>query len=200
MAASATSSYGIIQSTFPFGVERRSLAGIGARDAVILKRLAHRKREIADDPRNLERREVWYRHNALAPARPLVLAEIQGCLPELAAAGHLVLQCESPLARSLELTLRSELYQFEVLQDDHVVEPWTNVNWIVTTTGHVEASETHVHVPTRTARWERGTGTLLSRTLRGISRSSIAGATRWTVRAPTASATRSRRSLVTSCP
>jgi len=147
MSKNATSSYGIIPTTFPFAESPRELSRFPAADIEILRRLAERKIEIASDPLNLERKKRWYRHNALESSAPLLLAEIQGCIPELLKAGHLVLECVNPLAKSLELTLRTEIYQFETLRDDHVVEPWINVSWIVNTTGHVDESQRHIHIP-----------------------------------------------------
>ena len=146
MAKVATSSYGVIPSTYPYPEEPGTLARLPPADVEVLRKLAHRSREIAGSAVNVERRELWYRHNALDLARPMVLAEIQGCLPELIQAGHFALTCTNPLARAVESALRKEQYEHEVLRDDHVVEPFLNLNWIVRTTGHVDASEVHVHV------------------------------------------------------
>ena len=34
-----------------------------------------------------------------------------------------------------------------MLRDDHVVEPYLNINWIVYTTNHVDESELHIYIP-----------------------------------------------------
>ena len=48
-----------------------------------LRVLAERKAEIAQDPTNVERRELWYRHNSREITRPLVLAEVCGVMEEV---------------------------------------------------------------------------------------------------------------------
>jgi len=45
--------------------------------------------------------------------------------------------------------LRAELYEHEVVKDDHVLEPWIDVGWRVQATPYVDPSETAVHVPKR---------------------------------------------------
>ena len=146
MAGKATESYGILRNTFPFDRRPEELVPLPPEDIGVLRGLAERKMRITDLELNRERRELWYRHNGLEKTRPMVLAEIQGCYAELYRAGHIELRCRNPLAKSIELALRKEQYEFSVLEDDHVIEPWVNFNWIVRTTNHVEDSETHVYV------------------------------------------------------
>ena len=111
----------------------------------ILRKLAEKKADIARSPANLERRELWYRHNALESTRPMVLAWTGGVLHEIFT--DTTLQCENEWARKLEQKLRVEVYNHEVLRDDHVVEPWIDVKWHVTTTPYVDESEVHIHIP-----------------------------------------------------
>ena len=47
-------------------------------------------------------------------------------------------------AVALERTLRIELYEHEVLGDDHVLEPWVNLGWVVSVSGWVEEPELRV--------------------------------------------------------
>jgi hypothetical protein len=116
-------------------------------DVRVLRDLAQRKMRAADSPVNAERRDLWLRHNALESSRPMILAEIQGVMDESLPDSQL--QCRDEWARGIERGLRAELYEHEVLQDDHVVEPWISCNWRVQATPYVDASETHVHVPRR---------------------------------------------------
>ena len=104
---------------------------IPPREREILRRLAARKAEIAADPANLERREAWYRHDAGMGGRPMVLAEIGGLRDRVLPVPDSLLECESDWARRVERTLRVEAYEFETLRDDHVVEPFVDVNWKV---------------------------------------------------------------------
>jgi len=98
-------------------------------DIDILRRLAERQVEIADTPVNLERKELWYRHDSGTTGRPMILAEVFGVRDEVSPLPSL--DCESPWAQVIEGRLRFEIYQFEVLKDDHVVEPYFNINWRV---------------------------------------------------------------------
>ena len=142
-----TSTTGINLTTYPYSEEPERIIDVSSADREVLRRLAARKMKIAADSTNLERKELWYKHNGLAESRPMVLAEIQGCMDELFNAGHMKVECRSAWARSIEIFMKKEIYEFEVLQDDHVVEPFLNVNWIVNTTNHVDESEMHVYMP-----------------------------------------------------
>ena len=106
------------------------------RDVDVLRRLAARKLEIAEDPQNLERRELWYRHDSGGSARPMVLAEIGGVCDAVRPVPDEGLECGNDWARRIERGLRVEIYQFEELRDDHVVEPYACTNWQVQVSGY----------------------------------------------------------------
>lgn len=100
-------------------------------DIDILQRLAERKAEIAQDPVNLERKKLWYQHDRGTSERPLVLAEVGGVRDRILPLPDSILECEDSWARRIESELRFEIYQFDVLKDDHVIEPYINTNWEV---------------------------------------------------------------------
>ncbi|MHC4885714.1 MAG: hypothetical protein ACYTGH_11590 [Planctomycetota bacterium] len=108
-----------------------SIATISASDRETLRALAERKAEIAEDPVNLERRQAWLDLDGGKASRPMILAEIGGLSDETHPCGRDRLVCEGDAARSLEHRLRAEIYQFEELKDDHVVEPTLTHNWQV---------------------------------------------------------------------
>jgi hypothetical protein len=116
-------------------------------DIDVLRSLAERKAAAAASAVNNERRELWYAHNALGRVRPMVLAEIMGVMDETVP--DTALHCTDEWARVWERALRAELYEHEVVRDDHVIEPWLDVGWRVAATPYVDAAETSVHVPTR---------------------------------------------------
>ena len=101
------------------------------RDIDTLRRLAARKVEIAHDPVNLERKGAWYRLDSGHADRPMVLTEIGGVRDEVQPVADALLECEDKWARGHERRLRREIYQFDVLRDDHVIEPHINVGWRV---------------------------------------------------------------------
>ena len=110
--------------------------GISKADALILRGLGQRLREIADDPVNQERRRLWYKHDALQGERPMVLAELDGVLDEVFPEDAMGLECTNRWARGIEHNLRFRIFRFERLADDWVVEPWINVPWDVTTSSY----------------------------------------------------------------
>jgi hypothetical protein len=120
---------------------------IPQRDVDVLRSLAGRLAAAADSAVNRERRGLWLRHNGLQRTRPLVLAEISGVMDETVPDSSL--RCSTEWARTWERSLRAELYEHEVVGDDHVVEPWINVAWKVGITPFVDADLTAVHVPRR---------------------------------------------------
>ena len=104
---------------------------IDRHDTDVLRRLAERKAEIAQDPVNTERREAWYRLDAGDAPRPMVLAEVAGIRDAVHPLPASERECTGDWALGIEAGLRQEIYQFEVLKDDHVVEPWINTGWQV---------------------------------------------------------------------
>ena len=101
----------------------------GPSDRELLRALARRVRDISADPVMAERRQLWLRHASLDGERPMILAETQGVLDEVVPQS--VLECEEDWARDLERRLRALIFQYEVVRDDYVVEPWINCNWVV---------------------------------------------------------------------
>lgn len=113
-------------------------------DLDLLRRLATRKAQIAEDPVNVERRDMWLRHDAGSGGRPMVLAEIGGVRDHARAVVDADLHCEHPWSRELERALRTQIYQFDILQDDHVIEPRQCVSWQVQTSDYgVEVVQHH---------------------------------------------------------
>lgn len=98
-------------------------------DIQVLRSLIARKKELAQDPLQSERKELWSRHAALKSQRPMILAETQGVLDELIPLD--TLRCREPWAREMERALRDCIFRLEQVQDDWVVEPYTDYAWEV---------------------------------------------------------------------
>lgn len=101
-----------------------------AQERAILRDLAGKVREIAELPEMAVRKRRWFDLNALRPERPLVLCIPEGAWVELLPES--VLECEDPLLRRWEWTLRSKIYWWEHLRDDNVIGPWFNIPWELT--------------------------------------------------------------------
>jgi len=87
-----------------------------------LHELARAVREVAAHPKQEEKRELWYRHNALEKTRPLVLVFLEDSWEEvLPTEGNV--KVRDPFWRQWEWYLRHLLYRDANLDDDFVVEP-----------------------------------------------------------------------------
>lgn len=94
---------------------------IPARDRSILRELAARQAAIAALPVQQQTAHEWARVNRLEPGKPMVwINEI--CWNELIGP-ELELQCSDPFCRGVESSLRTNLYQWDHLPVDMVVEP-----------------------------------------------------------------------------
>lgn len=104
--------------------------------------LARRVLGLAHDPVNLERKAAWLDVHSGIPRRPMILAEWGGVRdPQPPFAPALV--CTDGLLRGIEAGLRQQLWVFEELRDDHVIEPFFNVNWAVSASGYGVEKKTH---------------------------------------------------------
>ncbi len=91
-------------------------------DIAILRDLAERYREIAADPVNATRRDLWRRHNSLKQTHPLIYVRAFAWqeMPESR------LHCEDPFFRAYEDGLRQSLFR-ATFNDDFIFEPWITV-------------------------------------------------------------------------
>jgi hypothetical protein len=105
---------------------------VSQRDRQVLRELAKRVAELAARPNEAEKRDLWYRHNALQPTRPLVFCDPENGWNEILTPDKL--QCEGGLARGWEWHLRRELFWGEQMRDDKVIEPYFNVGHVYTET------------------------------------------------------------------
>ncbi|HAS82559.1 MAG TPA: hypothetical protein DCS43_07795 [Verrucomicrobia bacterium] len=112
-------------------------------DVNVLRRLAERKLQIAEDPVNQERRAAWLALDAGRDNRVMVLAEHGGIRDQQKPCTVSALECTDEWARRLEGAMRREALLFEELQDDHVVEPVMNVSWRVSVSNFGVAPVVH---------------------------------------------------------
>lgn len=127
-------------------------------DRGVLGDLARRLREIAHSPENLERKRLWYKLDAGEPERPMVLIELFGVDDDEFDDDYNRLECTEEWARKVERQLRREIYRFERVGDDKVVEPVFNCPWLVEAGDYgVKADYQHGKNPEGTRgsyRWE----------------------------------------------
>ena len=94
----------------------------------ILQDLAKRQAEIASMPIQAERAKLWKDFNSLNFHRPMVLAYPEGGWCDLINESQL--QCQQPLLRKWEMTLRKIIYQHENICDDQPVTIFFNIGWV----------------------------------------------------------------------
>ncbi|GKH33912.1 MULTISPECIES: uroporphyrinogen decarboxylase family protein [Lachnospiraceae] len=98
-----------------------------------LKKLGDRTAQIAALPVQKEKAELWRAHNDLKTSEPVVFIDPENgwneCIP-----GNILL-CEDPLARVWEMHLRKQIYWFEQLKDDKVIENYFDVPYSYSDTG-----------------------------------------------------------------
>ena len=97
------------------------IINISGRDQNILKELIERKSEIASNPGHTERRRLWQELNDLEPRRPMVwINEIPW--EEMEVDNELQVRTEDPLLQRVEKRLRRQIYKWEHMPADMVVE------------------------------------------------------------------------------
>jgi len=97
---------------------------IEPQDRRVLRDLARQVSEIASLPAMAERQELWRRHTAMEPTRPVVYVDPQGAWSELVPDSSLF--CRDLAARNTERDLRRRIYLAEHFASDNVIESdWT---------------------------------------------------------------------------
>jgi hypothetical protein len=92
-------------------------------DVPILRDLARQVSDIAADPIQDERRELWRQHNGFIRTRPLIL-----CMWEAAWFEHpeATPRCQDPFFQHYETGLKQAIFKHS-LRDDTIIEPWLTV-------------------------------------------------------------------------
>lgn len=91
------------------------------KDRERLRYLAQRQMEIANSAKNLERVELWKRHNMCKGERPVIHIEVDTFAHE---AINPLLKCEDFWARGIEYRLIHNMINLETFDDDKVVAPY----------------------------------------------------------------------------
>ena len=101
-------------------------------DRTILRTLAARVAELAARPIEEEKRELWYRHNALEPTRPLIFCDPENGWNEIITPDQL--ECTGDAGARWEMRLRKEIFWGDEMNDDRVIEPFFDVAHVYTET------------------------------------------------------------------
>lgn len=120
----------------------------------VIRDLAKKLADLANQPIMEERRKLWYAHNDLKTDQPVIDCSPEGAWRHNVPADTLI--CEDPLLREIEWTLRARIFRAEVINDDVPAEMRWDCRKIISDTGwSVEGQQAHnaftnesVHVPT----------------------------------------------------
>jgi hypothetical protein len=110
-----------------YSLDRNDLM-IGRADRDVLRKLAGQVAELAARPIEDEKRELWYRHNALESTRPVIYVEPEDGWREIVPEDSL--ECEGIIARQWEMYLRKLVFSGAEMSDDYVVAPFFNVSHV----------------------------------------------------------------------
>ncbi|MHB1153112.1 MAG: uroporphyrinogen decarboxylase/cobalamine-independent methonine synthase family protein [Eubacteriales bacterium] len=108
-------------------------------DTAILRSLAQRYAEYAALPIQAEKKRLWEKLNTFSMERPLVLFD-QLPWNELDVDGSLVCQVSDPYWRGIENALRREIYKWEHMPADMVLNPYILIYRPINYTGYGIAS------------------------------------------------------------
>ena len=104
---------------------------VSGEDRDLLRPLAERVAALAGLPEMEEKRQLWYKINALKKTRPVILCEPENGWNEIITETQM--QCSGKLARHWEMDLRKEIFWGEEMGDDRPAEPYFNVPSIFVT-------------------------------------------------------------------
>ncbi|MBE6614639.1 MAG: hypothetical protein E7631_04960 [Ruminococcaceae bacterium] len=107
---------------------------ISSKDCETLRSLAARYMEYALSDKNTEKRNLWYALNNMHMQKPMITID-QMPWHELDVDGFLVCTVEEPYFRGIEWMLRTEIYKWEHLPADMVLNPYILLPRPVSNTG-----------------------------------------------------------------
>ena len=102
-------------------------AHISSEDREGLRSLAQEVAFYAARPIEIEKRNLWTRHNDLEPTRPVIFCDPENGWNEIIAEDTLA--CEGSLARRWEMVLRKEIFWAEQMRDDKVIESCFDIGY-----------------------------------------------------------------------
>ena len=99
---------------------------VSAKERQILRELAKKQLEYANQEKNRQRIQEWYLHNDLKGERPMVHLELWTFQQEVLEPR---LKCQSPFARMLETMLYQNFLNQELFDDDRVTPDYFGMNY-----------------------------------------------------------------------
>lgn len=101
---------------------------INKKDKMILKELALELKEIASQPCQTKKADLWLAHNDLQPVRPMVFCDPENGWSEIITQDMIL--CETELGKEWEMVLRKEICWGKNMKDDKVIEAVFDVPYV----------------------------------------------------------------------
>ena len=118
-----------VASLFTQSISREEIK-VSPSDQQVLRSLAGELAKLASREIEREKADLWRRHNALEPTRPVIFCDPENGWNEIITPDQI--QCAGQLARSWETHLRKEIFWADSMGDDKVVEPVLRVRHVYT--------------------------------------------------------------------
>ena len=118
-----------VASLFTQLIPRKQIQ-VSLKDEQVLRSLAGELAELASRDIEQHKADLWRRHNALEPTRPVIFCDPENGWNEIITADQI--QCEGQLARSWETHLRKEIFWADSMGDDKAVEAVLRVRHVYT--------------------------------------------------------------------
>lgn len=99
---------------------------VSAEERQILRELAKKQLELANEEKNIRRKQEWYLHNDLKGEKPMVQLELGTFQNEVIEPR---LRCQSPFARKLETMLYQNFSNQELFDDDRVTPDYFGISY-----------------------------------------------------------------------
>ncbi|MBQ8144652.1 MAG: hypothetical protein IJ042_07680 [Butyricicoccus sp.] len=106
---------------------------IDNKEREVIRELAKKLADLANQPIMEERRKLWYAHNDLKTEQPVIDCSPEGAWREIVPADSLV--CQDPALREIEWTLRARIYRAETINDDVPAEMRWDCRKLISDTG-----------------------------------------------------------------
>ncbi|MBQ8143208.1 MAG: hypothetical protein IJ042_00250, partial [Butyricicoccus sp.] len=106
---------------------------IDNKEREVIRELAKKLADLANQPIMEERRKLWYAHNDLKTDQPLIDCSPEGAWREIVPPETLV--CQDPALREIEWTLRARIYRAETINDDVPAEMRWDCRKLISDTG-----------------------------------------------------------------
>jgi hypothetical protein len=107
---------------------------VSRKDREVLRELGKKTAEIASDPKNEARKELWTRMNQLEDGKPMVWMN-EVCWNEMDVDDELKLMTGNDFCQRIEIELRQNIYQWKHMPCDMVMDPAVYSPLIVENTG-----------------------------------------------------------------